>query len=91
MSKDDSNPRLVVKNLVPKHNCYRIFSNPRASTKFLAKLYKQNFLEKHDYKVKDLKQDVKKELRVHVAYSKCKRARMVVLDAFKGTLTTKYS
>ena len=80
VSKDGSNLRLVVKTLVPKHNCYRIFSKPRVSTKFSTKLYKNFFfLEKHDYRVKDLKQDAEKELRVHVAYSKSKRARRMVL------------
>ena len=91
VSKDGCNPRLAVKTLVPKHNWYRILSNSRASAKFLAKLHKQKILEKRDYKVKDLKQDVEKELRVHVAYYKCKRARRMVLDAYKGTFTTKYS
>ena len=33
LSKDGSNPDLVVKTLVPTHNCYRIFKNPRASAK----------------------------------------------------------
>ena len=53
--KDGSNPELETKTLVTKRNCYIIFSNPRASSKFLVKLYEQNFLKKHDYKVKDLK------------------------------------
>ena len=79
-----------MKTLVSQRNCYRIFSNPRAFAKFLTKLYKQNFLENHHYKVKDLKQDAEKELRVHVAYFKCERVRRMVLDAFKGTFTTKY-
>ena len=43
VNKDGSNLRLVVNTLVPEHNCYRIFSNPRASAKFLAKLYKNFF------------------------------------------------
>ena len=44
--KDGSNPGLAVKTLVPKHKCYKNFNNPREYAKFLAKLYKQNFLEK---------------------------------------------
>ena len=40
LSKDGSNPSLVVKTLVPKHNCYRTFKNPRASTKIIAILFK---------------------------------------------------
>ena len=47
VSKDGSNLRLVVKTLVPKHNRYRIFNNPRDFSKFFAKLYKQKNLEKH--------------------------------------------
>ena len=90
-SKDGSNLGLIVKTFVPYHNCYRIFTNPKASTNFLAKLYKQKILEKHDYKVKDLKKDVEKELRVHVHYSKCKRARRMVLDAYSRTFTFEYS
>ena len=41
--------------------------------------------------MKDLKQDDEKELRVDVAYSKSKRARWMMLDAFKGIFATKYS
>ena len=38
--------------------------------------------------MKDLKQDLEKELRVHVAYSKCKR--VMVLDAYSSTFTSEY-
>ena len=38
LSKDGSNPSLVVKTLVPKHNYYRIFKNPRVFVQILAKL-----------------------------------------------------
>ena len=48
-------------------------------------------MEKHDYQVKDLKQDANKELRVHVSYSKFKRARGMVLDAYLTTFISKYS
>ena len=41
--------------------------------------------------MKDLKKDPEKELRNHIAYSKGKRVRRMVLDAFKGTFTTEYS
>ena len=58
-----------MKNLVLDHNSYRIFTNSRASTKFLTELYKQKILKNHDYKVKYLKQDVEQALRVHVHYS----------------------
>ena len=65
---------MVVKTLVPPHNFYRIFKNSRASVMILTMLFKQRSLERNDYMVKDLKHDVEQELRVHVAYSKCKRA-----------------
>ena len=48
-------PGLVVKTLVPDHNCYRIFTNPKVTTKFLAKLYKNRILDENDYKIKVLK------------------------------------
>ena len=80
-----------MKTFVLEHDCYRIFRNPRASANLLVKHYKQKILEKHDYKVKDLKQDVEQELRVHVHYSKCKRARRMILDAYSGTFISEYS
>ena len=40
ISKDGSNPSLVVKTLVVEHNCYRIFKNPRASAKLIAMFFK---------------------------------------------------
>ena len=82
MSKENSNPGLVVKTLVPNDNCYRIFTNPRVSTTFLAQHYKTRILENHNYKVKDKKKDVEEELRVNVGYLKCKRARSMVLGAY---------
>ena len=59
VSKDNSNPRLVVKTLVLDHNCYMIFTNPRVSTTFQAQHYKTRILENHNYKVKDMKKDAK--------------------------------
>ena len=74
VSKDNSNPGLVVNFLVPNHNCYRIFTNPKVSTTFLAQHYKTRILENHNFKVKDMEKDAKAELRVNVEYFKCKRA-----------------
>ena len=48
----ETNPRLAVKTLVPDHNCYRIFINPKVTSKFLAKLYKNIILDENDYKIK---------------------------------------
>ena len=91
MSKDNANPGLVAKTLVPDHNCYSIFTNSRVSSTFLAQHYKTRILESHNYKVKDTKKDDEEELRVNVAYSKCKRARRMVLDAYSRAFTTEYS
>ena len=38
-----------------------------------------------------MKKDAKAELRVNVEYSKCKRARRMVLDAYSGAFTIEYS
>ena len=91
VSKDNNNLGLVVKTLVPNHNYYRIFSNPKVSVAFLAQHYKTTILENHDYKIKDMKKDADEEyLRVNVGHSKCKRARRVVLDAYSKAFTTKF-
>ena len=58
--------------------------------KFLAKHYKNIILDKHDYKIKDLKRDVEEELKVNVGISKCKRERRMVLDAYSRSFTTEY-
>ena len=36
VSKDNNNLGLIVRTLVPGHNCYRIFTNPKVSGAFLA-------------------------------------------------------
>ena len=72
--KDGSNPGLELKTLVPEHNCYRIFKNPRAFAKIIALLFNQKILKRHDYKLKALKHDAEQELRVHGSYYKCKRS-----------------
>ena len=59
VSKESSNPGLVVKTLVPDHNCYRIFTNLRASATYLTQHYKTRILKNHNYKVKDMKKDTK--------------------------------
>ena len=38
-----------------------------------------------------MKNDVEEELRVNVGYSKCKRARRKVLDAYFGAFATEFS
>ena len=91
VSKDNSNPGLVVKTLVPDNNNYTIFTNLGVSATFLAHHYKTRILENHNYKVKDMKKDVDKELTVNVGYSKYKQARRMVLDAYYEAFTTKYS
>ena len=89
--KDNSNPRLVVRTLVLDHDSYRIFTNPRVPATFLAQHYKTRILENHNYKVKDMKKDAEEDLRVNVGYSKCKRSRRMVLDAYSRAFTTEYS
>ena len=91
VSKDNSSHGLVVKTLVLDYNCYRIFTNPKVSATFLAQHYKTRILENHNYKVKDMKNDVKVELRMNVGYSKCKQARRMVLDAYSEAFTTEHS
>ena len=91
MSKGNSNLGLVVKTLVQDHNCYRTFSNPRVSAAFLAQHYKTRIIGNHAYKIKDMKKDAEEKLRVNVGYSKCKRARRMVLDAYTRAFTIEFS
>ena len=60
VSKDNNNLRLVVKTLVPYHNCYKTFTNPMVSIAFLAQHYKTRILENHAYKIKDMKRMLRK-------------------------------
>ena len=60
VSKDNSNLGLVAKTLVPDHNCYRIFTNPRVSSTFLAQHYKTRILEITTTKLKTPKRMMKK-------------------------------
>ena len=91
VSKDNNNFGLVVKSFVPDHNCYRTVTNPRVSAALLAQHYKTIMLENHAYKIKDMKKDVDEELRVNVGYSKCKRERRMVLDAYSKAFTIEFS
>ena len=92
MSKEDNNNLgLVVKTLVLDHKCYRIFTNLRVSANFLDQHYKTIILENHTYKIKDMKKDDEEELRVNVGYSKCKRIRRMVLDAYSEAFITEFS
>ena len=89
--KDNNNLELVVRNLVLDRNHYRIFTNPRVSTTFLSQHYKIRILENHAYKIKDMKNDVEKELRLNVGYSKCKQVKRMVLDAYSEAFKIEFS
>ena len=88
VSKDNNNLGLVVTTLVLDNNCYRTFTNPKVSAAFLAQHYKIGILENHAYKIKDMKKGAKEESRVNIRYSKYKRARRIVLDAYSNAFTT---
>ncbi|KAK4257633.1 hypothetical protein QN277_007196 [Acacia crassicarpa] len=80
-----------VKNLYNEHMCARAFENPRASTKWLAKYFKNKVQGDPNFKMKDMKNEVQTDLKVNVSVFKCKRAKKLIMDEMEGSFRDEFA
>ncbi|KAK4265718.1 hypothetical protein QN277_026735 [Acacia crassicarpa] len=80
-----------VKNIYNEHMCARVFENPRASTKWLAKYFKNKVQEDPNFKTKDMKNEVQRDLKVNVSVFKCKRAKKLIMDEMQGSFKDEFA
>ena len=67
-----------MKSFNSDHLCRRIYTNPRASSRFLADYFLRRLKEKPDLRIKDLRQFAKEELRLDVSIAKYKREKKLM-------------
>ncbi|XP_028778511.1 uncharacterized protein LOC114735021 [Neltuma alba] len=90
-SRDGNNVGYKVKTLCNEHRCCRVFKNPRASVKWLAEHFKEKIQERPNYSICEMKNDVERELKVHVSLHKCKRAKRRIIQHMDGSFVDEFS
>ncbi|XP_028788217.1 uncharacterized protein LOC114744193 [Neltuma alba] len=90
-SRDGNNVGYKVKTLCNEHRCGRVFKNPRASVKWLAEHFKEKIQERPNYSICEMKNDVERELKVHVSLHKCKRAKRRIVQHMDGSFVDEFS
>ncbi|KAK4264930.1 hypothetical protein QN277_026045 [Acacia crassicarpa] len=80
-----------VKSLVYDHKCACVYKNQRASTMWLAQHFRQRVQEAPNFKSKDMKNEVQRELKVCASLHKCKRAKKMIMEAMEGSFMDEFS
>ncbi|KAK4284711.1 hypothetical protein QN277_001504 [Acacia crassicarpa] len=80
-----------VKNIYNEHMCARVFENPRALTKWLAEYFKNKVQEDPNFKTKDMKNEVQRDLKMNVSVFKCKRAKKLIMDEMQGSFRDEFA
>ena len=85
ISKDGRNPGLSIKTLKADHACFRHYTIPSASAKFLATHFKSKIYHNPAFKVKDMMAEAEELLKITVSLQKCKRAKRMVIQEMDGS------
>ncbi|KAK4281002.1 hypothetical protein QN277_012552 [Acacia crassicarpa] len=80
-----------VKSLVYDHKCALVYKNQRASTMWLAQHFRQRVQEAPNFKSKDMKNEVQRELKACVSLYKCKRAKKMIMEAMEGSFIDEFN
>ncbi|KAH0736875.1 hypothetical protein KY285_012582 [Solanum tuberosum] len=80
ISQDGKGPGFKVKTLKINHNCEDAFKNPRACTSTLAQYFKSKLQNNLQYKLKDMRKDLKDQFNLNARTSKLKRAKRMALQ-----------
>jgi len=72
ISQDGKGPGFKVKTLKINHNCEDAFKNPRACTSTLAQYFKSKLQNNPQYKLKDMRKDLKDQFNLNASTSKLK-------------------
>ncbi|KAH0761844.1 hypothetical protein KY290_017917 [Solanum tuberosum] len=85
ISQDGKGPGFKVKTLKINHNCEDAFKNPRACTSTLAQYFKSKLQNNPQYKLKDMRKDLKDQFNLNARTSKLKRAKRMALQKLQGS------
>lgn len=68
---------LIVKKLLPDHDCYKVFNNSLATAHFLAIEFKQDLYENPSMKVTEMMKKARTSyMNLNVSHIKCKRVKL---------------
>ncbi|XP_049397436.1 uncharacterized protein LOC125861621 [Solanum stenotomum] len=85
ISQDGKGPGFKVKTLKINHNCEDAFKNPRACTSTLAQYFKSKLQNNPQYKLKDMRKDLKDQFNLNARTSKLKRAKRMAFQKLQGS------
>ncbi|WMV47210.1 hypothetical protein MTR67_040595 [Solanum verrucosum] len=91
ISQDGRGPGFKVKTLKTNHNCQDAFKNPRACTTTLAQYFKSKVQNNPQYKLKNMRQDLKDQFNLTACSSKLKRAKRMALQKLQGSFLDDYN
>ncbi|KAK4263892.1 hypothetical protein QN277_029248 [Acacia crassicarpa] len=73
-----------VKSLAYEHICVCVHKNPRAFTMWLAEYFKEKVQEAPQFKTKEMKNEVQRDLKVCVSVHKCKRTKKKIMEEMEA-------
>ncbi|KAK6783898.1 hypothetical protein RDI58_017352 [Solanum bulbocastanum] len=91
ISQDGKGPGFKVKTLKINHNCDDAFKNPRACTSTLAQYFKSKLQNNPQYKLKDIRKDLKDQFNLNVSTFKLKRAKRMALQKLQGSFLDNFN
>ncbi|KAG5582590.1 hypothetical protein H5410_053217 [Solanum commersonii] len=91
ISQDGKGPGFKVKTLKINHNCEDAFKNPRACTSTLAQYFRRKVQNNPQYKLKDMRKDLKDQFNLNASTSKLKRAKRMALQKLQGSFLNDFN
>ena len=90
VSKDGKNPGLSVKTLIDEHKCFRHFTLPSATAKYLARHFRKKIYNNPAFKVQDMQSEAEEILKIIVSFAKCKRAKRMIIQEMDGSYKVQF-
>lgn len=84
-SKDVSDPYLVIKTIHMERRCSRVINNSLATQYCMTRLFKHKVQGRPNYKVADMRKDLKDEFNLPVNKRKSKRAKSIIIELMEGS------
>ncbi|KAK1377185.1 hypothetical protein POM88_033378 [Heracleum sosnowskyi] len=80
-----------VRTLNAEHNCIYHYTNKLVTVKFLSELYGSRIRRNHSWKLKEMQEEIKKELKLEVGEAKCCRVRKRALSQVQEEMVKHYA
>ncbi|CAH9070537.1 unnamed protein product [Cuscuta europaea] len=90
ISQDGKNYGLAVKICNTEHKCFRHYSIPSATQKWLANYFKGHLERNPSFRVADMKEEAEKKLKINVSLYKCKRAKRLIIQEMDGSYKAEF-